>query len=305
MPQKPSTRTSDSGLTYIETLIAMSLTLVLLAGGLALALTSRGIFDKDQNRTVVNQNLRSGMDLIGMDIRQAGGGLPADMPALLIQDGTSGAPDTLTLRVKQLDDVLPVCADIVSGTTIDTVTVAKNSGTIPPGCPPVPDNDADTWPDNMGAWRTHRIANAGAVWAYIYNPATKVGEFFQYDSEDSGTFTLHKANGDAWANNYNTADQARVYILEQRQFQLGGSGILECAINQDTANPLGLIEGVLDFQARALFQDGSSQASLAATDAWADLESIEIIITGRKDDEGHIVERSLINNFVPRNVLSL
>ncbi len=65
-----------------EVLVALALVTVLTGSALALALSSRGVYTTDLNRTTLNQNLRIGMDLVGVDVRQAGQQLPDDVPAI-------------------------------------------------------------------------------------------------------------------------------------------------------------------------------------------------------------------------------
>ena len=88
---------------------------VIATATLTIALSTRGMFETDQHRTTVNQNLRAGIDLLGIDVRQAGERLTFDAPAVQIVDGSGGASDTLVLRRNMLDYVLPVCKDILGG----------------------------------------------------------------------------------------------------------------------------------------------------------------------------------------------
>ena len=79
-------------------LVALTVTGVIAGATLTIALTSREMFETDQHRTTINQNLRAGMDMIGIDVRQAGERMPFDAPAIEIKNGVNGAPDTLFLR---------------------------------------------------------------------------------------------------------------------------------------------------------------------------------------------------------------
>jgi len=286
--------------------VALTVTVTVGGAALAIALSTRGMFETDQGRLTINQNLRSGMDLVGIDVRQAGERLPWDAPALQIIDGSSGAPDTLILRRNLLDYVLPLCKDIGAGTSADSVFVARKKITgvrTPQGCSPVPDRDADGWPDNMQEWRDHRIANGGEVLAYIYNPTSEQGEFFVYDDEDNSTFHLHKANLDAWAYDYDVVDNARIYIIEQKTFQVDDE-LLQCVIDADTANPLNLVSHIRDFQGRAVLRDGTVLTSFPAGHNWTELSAIEVELTGEVDVRGNPMERTLVTRFFPRNILN-
>jgi type IV pilus assembly protein PilW len=293
-------------MTLTELLVALGVSGIVAGATLGIALSTRGMFDVDQNRTTINQNLRSGIDLLGIDIRQAGERLPLDAPAVQIVDGASGAADILTVWRNMLDYVLPVCKDINAGTNADSVFVAQKksvtSGKVPQGCIPVPDEDGDGWPDNLQAWRDYRLANGGTIQAYIHNPVTDEGEFFIYDDEDKSTFHLHKENSENWTYNYPTNQEPRVYILDQRTFRIQG-GILQMLTNEDESSVLNLVSQIRDFQVRAIFNDGSITSSFAGKE-WTDLESIEVTLVGGEELRSRDMEREVTTRFFPRNILS-
>jgi type IV pilus assembly protein PilW len=306
MKSNRSSRACAEGFSLLELLVALMVTGIVAGATLTIALSSRGMFETDLHRTTINQNLRAGVDLLGIDVRQAGERLPGDAPAVEIQDGAFGAPDRLVLRRNLLDYVLPVCKDINAGTSADAVFVARKKGTppkVPPGCSPVPDENDDGWPDNLEAWRAYRIDNGGEILAYIHNPITGNGEFFVYDAEDNSTFHLHKLNAEHWQYDYPTDEDPRVYVLDARVFRLEGD-VLQCIVNDDTDNPLNLVNRIEDFQVRALLQDGTVQTAFDATTPWVDLEAIEITLVGRSEWRMRSMERSVTTRFFPRNILS-
>lgn len=135
---RPSTRACSDGFSLVELLVSVTIGAVVTAGVMTLALSARQVFEQDQRRSTVNQNLRSGMGLLGINVRQAGERMPGDAPAVEVVNGTSGAADGLILRRNLLDYVLPLCKDINSGTSADSVFVGKKkiTGSVPPGCSP-------------------------------------------------------------------------------------------------------------------------------------------------------------------------
>ena len=310
-PRKRSTRRSSdprpagaAGFSIAEVLVALTLVVVLTGSALAIALSSRSVYDTDLNRTTLNQNLRVGVDLLGIDVRQAGQQLPNDIPAIQILDRAGGGTDTLILQRNELGVVLPVCKDVQAGTASDAVFVALRRRNPPLGCSPVPDGDADDWPDNLQVWRNYRINHGGEVRAYIYNPTTGEGEFFVYDQEDNSTFHIHKRNDDRWQFDYPVDDGSRVYILEEKTYQVT-EDILEFYLNGVTDDVRKLIYSVSDFQATAHLDDGSIRAAFGAGDDWSDIESIEIGLSGRVRFRGRTMNRTLTTRFFPRNVHSL
>jgi type IV pilus assembly protein PilW len=245
------------------------------------------------------------MDLVGVDVRQAGERLPGDIPAVEIIDGAGGASDRLILRRNMLDISLPLCKDINGGSAADSVFIAKKNATgpVPPGCAPVGDEDSDGWPDNLQAWRDYRVAHGGVVQAYIYDPIVQEGEFFVYDDEDNSTFHIHRQNPGLWQFDFLIANGSRVYILEQQEFRLSGE-VLQSVINMDGSNALNLVNHIVDFQARAFFSDGSVQAALGPADDWTELRSIEVTLVGGADLRRRTMNRTLSARFFPRNILS-
>jgi type IV pilus assembly protein PilW len=300
-----STHACSSGFSVVELLVALTVTSIIAGAVMTLAFSSRDVFETDKHRTTINQNLRSGIDLLGIDVRQAGERLPGDAPAIEIINGASGAPDTLILRRNLINEVLPVCKNIGAGSSADSIFVARKnpSGIFPPGCSPVGDANGDGWPDNLEAWRRYRIEHGGNVMAYVHNPTTQVGEFFFYDDEDNSTFHIHKYNGDAWQYDYDVVDNARVYILEQRRFFVE-EDVLKCVINEDLANTLNFVSHIRNFQCNAVFQDGTIQASMIPADGWSNLESIEVMLVGESSWKNRTMDRTLVTRFFPRNVLS-
>jgi len=300
--QRPSSPSSDSGFTLTELMVGMAVMLLVTGAALSLSLSSRRAYETDEARTHINQNLRAGIDLLGLDVRQAGERLPPDFPALLIADGAAGAPDTLVLRRNLLDAVLPVCEPIVAGSTVASVLVADNTAP-PPGCAPVSDSNADGWPDNMEAWRAHRLANGGAVTAYLFNPATGNGEFILYDTEDAPTFSIHKTGTGAWLYNYAVSDQPRVYMLEERIYEMSAD-LLQMRLSGTGAPPIHLVDRIRDFQTKVVFANGTEQDTLSAADEWSDIRSIAVTLSGMVPLRGRTIQRQWTTEFCPRNVLS-
>lgn len=296
---RQSTPSSANGLTIIEFMVAMTLALVISAVALTLTAAGKSLYEADVARTGLNQNMRAAMDFLVADVRQAGERLGDDFAALLINNGSGSSPDELVIRRNVLSTVLRVCSD-TSGTD-QNIAIAQAS-TPPQGCAVVPDDDSDGWPENLQAWREYRLANAGSVRAYIYNPVTKQGEFFDYVNEPGST-SISAPSGINWSFNYPVTDLCRLYILEERRYALNG-GILQIVVNDVTTSPLKLVSAIDGFQVAAVFQDFSQQDTLGTADVWSDLRSIQIELTGSVINEGNKIERTWTNEIVPRNILS-
>lgn len=306
MLSKRSTPSSSEGVSLIELLVALSVTLAVTAGGLGLALSSLGLYETDHARIRLNQNLRATQDFLTADVRQAGELLGDDFPAIEISDGAAGAPDELVVRRNLLSTVLRSCRLVENG---ERRIYIRESPAPPPGCVTVPDSDADGWPDNHGAFRAFRLANGVDVSgeteipAYIYDPLTGAGEFFTYRADDAAAGFIETPAGQVWQNSYPVSDQARVYLLEERRYRIAG-GLLQVIVNGNDPSPLNLVERIEDLQAVAAMQDGSLRTSLGWADVWSDLQAIRLTLRGRVDYRNDTIEAVWSSEIMPRNILS-
>lgn len=317
MTRKPykqrCTRRSDSGcrgFTVIELLITMAVTLLIAASVLSLALSGRRMYEVDQARTQVNRSLRGAGAFLVADIRQAGERVGDDFPALEIIDGTSGAPDELILRRSLLPTVFRVCSDTQDATEQIEVAWKVTHPSFPPpaGCAPLPDTDSDGWPDNIQEWKDYRVSRGGNIVAFIFNPVTRLGETFHYVSEVDGTdafvFEREAGTGD-WLNDYSLASQSRLYIVEERRYRLV-DGILELIVNNDTTDPIRLVDRIVDFQT-SVNRGGTIFNSLRSDDVgygWTDISAVDVQIDAEAVYRQRTMKRSWSTSIVPRNVLS-
>jgi len=284
-------------------LVALAVGSGLLGVAITMALGSRQMFATDETRTRVQQSLRTSLDLLGIDVRQAGERLPGDFPAIEIVNGVSGAPDTLILRRNLLNEVLPLCETLTVDDVDDEVLVADAGADPAPGCSPVPDGDADGVPDNIDSWLDFRTAAAAAVPVYLFNPTAGVGEWFLFDGPgSSGDLFLEKANDDPWQATYDIDEQGRVYVLEERRYTLNGD-LLEFLVNLSTT-PIHVAANLTDFQVRAIMADGTTVESLTAADEWTGLAAIEVSIAATNGIDSDAISGELSARFFPRNVLS-
>ena len=292
-------RDSNSGFTVMELLVASTLGMMMMAMTVGAAMANRNLFHYDIVRTGLNQNIRSAMDLIGVNSREAGENLPATFPAVEIIDNDPD-PDELILRRNLLDEVLKVCVEITDGST-NTEIYFAHSGVS--GCA------HSGQQQNYNTWSAYRTGEGGSVKAYIYNSDSNVGEFFDYISEnDNGVDEMYiQRSAGTWQNDYDVGPSV-VYILEDWHFQIGqdwtGEDMLQVIENGDTANPMNVVFGITDFTVNARLQDGTVQAAFGAADEWTDLESIEVMLGGADTYREQDVTGDLTAKFFPRNILS-
>lgn len=294
-------RSSASGYSLMEMIVAMAVVLLVAAAAMSVAQSSRRLYNSDGARVAVDQNLGIGMNMLAIDVRQAGERVQGDVPAIEIVNGVS-APDTVIIRRSLLDAVLPLCKTINAGSSADSVFVATKNAHPPAGCTPVGDADHDSWPDNLEEWRNYRLQNGGIVMAYIYDPVTHAGEFFQYDDEDKSTFHIHRASG-SWTTDFPVEDGSRVYLLEQRLYRVQ-TGLLQLVINGNTGSAQNLVSNITNLQAKVRMDDGTVQDTFDSAGNWTRIQAVEILMTGEATFHGITEARSLTTRLFPRNILS-
>lgn len=297
-------RRGQAGLSLVELLVAFTVATIVVGAVLSVTLSSRKSFVADQHRTALNQNLRGALDLIGIEIRQAGERLPADFRAIEIIDGSGGAADTLILRRNLVDAVMPICGQLDAGSVDTVVRIADSGGSPPQGCAPLADEDADGLPDNLGSWSASRISVGGQLWSYVFNPVTKDGEWLLYGGDDGNSDYIDRSDGAARIHDYLVTQQCRAYVLEQRAYSLDDEGILGFLFNADDATRVNLSALIDDFQVRAILEDGTVLDAFDADDDWSRLRAIEITVAARSEFDGRVIDRSISSRFFPRNVLS-
>jgi prepilin-type N-terminal cleavage/methylation domain-containing protein len=289
-----SGRESESGFNLVELLVASALGLVVTSIGLSTFLSSKELVHYDMQRTTLTQNLRAGLDIIGMNIRLAGENLPSSFPAIEIIDGGTG-PDQLIIRRNLKDEVLKVCAPLVS-TTSDNMYFATAGTT--PGC--IYADQAQ----NLAVWQQYLADESGEALAYIHEPSSNSGEFFWFDNiVDTGTeIYLDLMPGEEWQTDYPIGNTA-VYVIEDWQFSLQGDELVMVP-EQQNANLAKVMFGISDMQIQVEFNDGTTQNTLNSTDDWTEVKFIDVSLSGATTASGKTIERTIRSRFFPRNVLS-
>ena len=277
------------GFTTIELLMAIGVASIIFSVILGLILSSRKLYDTDHSRVQTLQNLRSNLDVIGVDIRKAGVNLPASFPALVISDGGSGS-DVLTVRQGLESKPLIVCVD-------NTLIVNDTDPAIDTNCD-FADEDSNSFPDSLDTWQSHRTANGGTTLrAYIYNPLNGQGEFLDISNEVDIGGGQYEVTGTT-SSSYLAG--ARIYIVEERKYQLV-SDVLEMVVNE--VDTFKVSFGNTDLQFQVGLQDGSTTNSFGITDNWKTIDWIDVILTGQ-DSNGEGSLRTLSSRILPRNVIS-
>ncbi len=300
---------STKGFTIVELMVASTIGLLIIGLSLGSVLSNREAYQFDLVRTQLNQNLRSSLDLIGMNVREAGESLPENFPVIELTDGAVGGADTLALRRNLLneEEVGRVCQTLAAGTTTNTIYIATNGATTS-GC-----IYSDTT-QIFSKFQTKRLAeDADQMRAYIFDSSSGAGEWFTYtgDNDNSTEYTL-TTDGGIWANTYAfdaaVGPTSFVYLLEEWQFQLLDNAttpdILQVVENSDTANPMNVIWGIENFQVRVHLRDGTILDTFGFVNEWVNIKAVEITLSGESTYRERVLDNSLTARFFPRNVLS-
>lgn len=296
---------SQQGLTLLELLVTVVVSSVILGVSLGLIVTQRRQYINQQATTDVNQTIQSSMDLIGIDVRQAGEkvGLGLGLPIIRIINGGGTVPDKLELQRKLLTQDLTVC-DPVAGNPASIQVVDNADAGSQVGCRFTDGPPANGLPDNLEEWRTYRCQLSAAKpaclappgdckqaapaslndecsWAYIFNPNTGDEEFFLYSGEAQEgpaadqRYRLNKSGATSFTKNYPIG--SKLYILEKRLYALGeedarGDRILNLSLIDRNTNtdfsgqPLAIVNRLRNFQVEGIDSTGAGMPAFNVND---------------------------------------
>lgn len=300
MPSSASRRHQGTrGFSLVEVIVASGLGLLILAIAMQTVLTNQILYRSDIARTRLNQNLRSGLDIIGIAMREAGEDLPSAFPAIEVINGSDGAPDQIFLK-RNLAPGLRVCQPITVSSPPQTNVVFGVTGVLDPGCA------FDAQLANYAAWvaeNDERVDRGERVEAYVYDYGLRQGEFFPVSLMVSTATTLEvQTISRTWQRGY--AAGAPLYMMEQSHFRVN-EGYLELITNEHTDEVQRVVGGITDLQVIVRLTDGSEVNGFTRLDSWERIHSIRVTLSGEDMEGNRPVVRTLEGVFFPRNVLSL
>lgn len=286
----------DRGFTIMELLVAMTLSSLIMAMTLGHVMQIReGYFD-DVVRTKINSNLRSAMDILSMNIRQAGENLQTSFPVVTLTNSTGTTSDILTLRRNLFQEVLTVCTALAAGGA--TVNVSSSAVTNP-------ECQAANVTALYNVFRTYRTGNSGSVRAYLYNRITGAGEFVNYTAEGTASGQYYVTVGGSHA--AYPALTSNLYLLEEFRFSRNlTKNTIELVVNGQTDQPQAVAYSVTGFDVVLQMEDGSDLTSWAFgnTSTWRDISKVQVYLTGQETRKGRTISSGIQSAYFPRNVLS-
>ena len=283
----------SKGISLVELLLAM------LVAGIIIQLAyfgfswNRQLYLNDQARNDASQNLTTVFSIVGSDIKQAGAGLDASFPAVLITPypTNAGTPNLtsptfptfnseITLRRLVLGSQPRTCKNNATTppTTISgspTEIFVLNSASLVAGC----DNT-----ENINILKNYRQQNGGSVRIFIYPSTNGSGEFLNYTGENfypnssSTTSTSLIVNG-TLTGTYNISS-AKIMLIEERKYRLGcsDSSISDASCPADklqnlqlivnNGNPVNLVNKIGNFAVTATVQQDITSTTTAQFLCW-------------------------------------
>ncbi len=302
MKLKRSILNSDSGMTLVELLVATTVGLVLTGLTVGVTLRNRDLLQMDLVRVSLNDNLRAGLDLIGVNIRQSGENLSSVFPAIEVLNGADGAPDELILRRSLLDESIYVCRALPD-TSANRVYFAINVPDPESGC--IYSSTATT----HDSWSELLASTEDELSVYLLHEGTK--DLYRYtlaEVVDDTAGAERYIETAAAVTQILPALGASGYLLEEWHFRViqdaSGENLLQLIQNGDTDNPLNVVSGITDLQIAVRMSDGTTQDAFPKTDRWTEIEAVEIQLTGNDTYRNQPIARTLTASYFPRNILS-
>jgi hypothetical protein len=285
----------ELGFTVVELMVTSFLGLTLLGMVVSTTLVNRDLLGKDSVRTRINQNIRGSLDIIGTDIRITGENLSPSFPAIEIVNGSSGASDELVLRRSLLAEVLPVCTQIDTGTTVTEIDFAIPGTTA--GC------IYSSHTHNFNTWKTYRQEHNNSVRAFIYHTTDKEGEFFSYINETDTTegYKILRSPG-SWGRTYSVGSSS-LYLLDEWRYKVV-DGLLKIEQNRDSNLVFNVAFNIERFQVKAILTDGTVKETFTKNDSWSQVQAIEVEITGKDTYRKKNITKTMTARYFPRNILS-
>lgn len=280
----------------MEILVVLSLSSII--GGIIISsvLANQEVYYEDVVRTRIKSNIRSALDIISINIRQAGENLPQNFPAITLSAETSTESDILTLRRNLFSEILTICTDL---TTSDTSVFVSNISAGQPEC--VAANVSS--PHNV--WDTYRTSEGGSIKAYIYDSLAKQGEFV--DISSAGTSSGEFFFGISTTSRDYPALVSNIYLIEEFIFKRNiDEDIIEVSINDDELSSEAVAFSITGFDIALDMNDGTTIESLNTTSSytWKDIRMILVNLEGEEARKEKTIGASLSGEYFPRNVLS-
>ncbi len=266
-------QTSAKGFTLIEMIVGMAMTLVV--SGIALAALSNAEkgFTKDKGTIEGGQKLSSALDIIGREIVQAGEQIN-DPRFPVIKATPDGVRGSRIIVYRGLEEALSMCssAPATNALTTGTATTAlsltatdSDVRTENPSCTPVPTfvpvapatipatyTTTRTYPLNVQAWRTRRLAAGGTLPFFLHDTQGNIQLVNLTGETNASSFDTIGLTTASFSAAFNFPNRSTANLLEKREYLICGTE-LKVRVNNSTEGNCGTT-GVLADSAASPFK---------------------------------------------------
>lgn len=277
---------------------------------------TKSFIDKDRNLADLRQNLKFSLMLVANEVKKAGTGMPNGFEAILLEDGVSGAPDTLRVKYSYFPSPITLCYPMGNpgysnqvywaatyynpGST--TNPLMQNGGVRRPfvegSCIIVEDNyrvhsyltDTSTLPD---------YSVPGFRRLYLYDTVNDRGQYFMISKTISPMTTAVRhltSYSTTWSWNYPNITSVILdledldFYLDTTSNSLKSDSLARIANLSSThvKDSYDIATDITNFQVK-LYRNGSTTPITSydgSAFSWGDIASIDISITGKATING-------------------
>jgi len=293
-------KNEESGFTLMEMMVSLALNGIILSMVAIAAISNRDHYLEDSVRTRVTSNLRSGMDIMVTNIRQAGEELNSSFPAIVIEPETSTSSDIISIRRAIISSDMLLCANASSGSNRLYLSDVAKTSSDKTACIP------SSVTDKFNVWNDYRVSQGGTIKIFIWDTVNKIGEFVDFTNSgiSTGDFYLDISNLD---NSY-SYDKAVIYVIEEFRFRRETAlDTLLLNIDGDYDTDQTVAFNISNLEISLTMEDGSTRTSLLPSDPsydWKAIRSIDLVLTGEETRAMRTFSFSKTTKVFPRNIMS-
>jgi hypothetical protein len=245
-------RTSDKGFTVLEMMVGIAMTLTVSAIALAALSNAETGFSKDKGRIEGGQKLSSVLDIVGRDIVQAGEQIndPRFPVIRVIPDADLNPLTNKGSRIiiyRGLEEALSLCSSapatnaLTAGTattTLSLTSIDPDVRTENPSCTPVrtfePVSPATTpptytttrtYPLNVQAWRTRRLAAGGQIPFFLHDTQGNIQLVNLTGETNASGFDTIGLTTSSFNAAFNFRNRSTANLLEKREYLICGTDL--------------------------------------------------------------------------------
>jgi type II secretory pathway pseudopilin PulG len=298
---------NQRGITLIEILVGIVLTSLIIATALAASLTSKKAIRLDTARTALNQSLRSGLSVIGNDLRMAGEGLNQEVPALEVFPTTS--PFQLIARRRIFPWTFSLCDAISVGSSVSSLTVSvKDTSSLSTSCSYDGNSSAIAQLEEfVRTWSGSELS------VFLFDTVSRQGDLMPLSGvDDRITSHLLRVGSRRASLNY-APETTRIFLIEEWSYRVRNE-VLELIVNRKETSPVAIVDGITSFIPKVVIRGSELEEYNHESPLydWTLIRLVQVTLKGKSlRRTGGInpfsrkeITREVLGEFFPRNILS-